>query len=396
MAEGPRSTAAPLAPGRRRAAPARRRGAASAPADPATSDPAEAGPNADPEAPGGSSAAAPGRPAANGTRSTRLRKLLVFLGCSCWLAAVVVAGGVLARPYDVAVDVPVLASRVAAAVATWLAVTVLVRRCGGRYLLVALFAAIVLSVVVAVPERWSLAGVAVAAAVVHGLLGMVITRPAAGLRTVKELLVSAVVGVGGAMAVTGFDVDLRPFRFRLMVLTLVLVGGFALAWRLGHGVRSIGRRGVVVIAVGTALLILSVAYTQAIRTWGSAEVKASLEEAQRWLVQRAGAVPRPIEAVVGFPALVWGVAIRNRRRQGWWMCAFGGLGAAGVATSLVQSAVPLKQSAIATGYDVALGAVLGLVVVAIDRLLTGPGGRRVHSAAGDLERPEPPRFAPLL
>ena len=307
----------------------------------------------------------------------------------------VVAGGVLARPYD-AVEVPALASRAAAAVATWLAVTVLVRRCGGRYLLVSLFAAVVLGVAVAVPERWSLAGAAAAAAVVHGLLGMVITRPAAGLRAVRELLISAAVGVGGALAVTGFDVDLRPLRFRILVLTVALAGGFALAWRLAHGVRSISRRGIVVIAGGAALLMLSVAYTQAIRTWGSPELKAGLDEAQLWMVTRLGAVPRPIEALVGFPALVWGVAIRNRRRQGWWMCAFGTLGAAGVATSLIYSATPVAQSAIATGYDVAVGAVLGLVVVAVDRVVTGPGGRRAHSAAGELERPEPPRFAPLL
>lgn len=312
-----------------------------------------------------------------------------------WLASVITAAGVRAGAVD-GIDVPALASRIAAAVATWLAATVLVRRCGGRYVLAGLFAAGVLAVAVAVPERWALAGAAVAAAVVHGLLGMVLTRPAAGLRALREVLVSAVVGAGGALAVIGYDVDLRPYRFRILVLAIVLAGGFALAWRLGHGVRSIGRRGVVVIAGGAALLVLSVAYTQAIRAWASPEVKAGVDEAQRWMLQRLGAVPRPIEALVGFPALMWGVAIRNRRRQGWWMCAFGGLGASGIATSLVFRSVPLAESVLASGYDVALGAVLGLVVIALDRLLTGPRGRRAHSAAGELERPEPRRFAPLL
>ena len=129
--------------------------------------------------------------------------------------------------------------------------------------------------------------------------------------------------------VTGFDVVLRPFRFRVMVLTLVLLGGFALAWRLGHGARSLGRRGLVLIGGGVLLLALSIAYTQAIRAWGSPGVVASVTDVKDSVNARLGAVPRPLEAFVGFPALVWGVAIRSRRRQGWWMCAFGGLGAAG-------------------------------------------------------------------
>jgi hypothetical protein len=108
-----------------------------------------------------------------------------------------------------------------------------------------------------------------------------------------------------------------------------------------------------------------------------------------------GAVPRPIEALVGFPALVWGVAIRSRRRQGWWMCAFGSLGAAGVATSLIQPDTPLADSIAATGYDVLIGGVLGLVLVLLDRLLTG-GGRRAAAAKEATERPEPARLAPLL
>ncbi len=327
-------------------------------------------------------------------RKTR-HPLLVAIGL-IWLAAVVLASGRLAESHDLWSQ-PDVVTRTGAVVATWLGITVLARRCGGRYILIGLFAAIVLGLVAAYPENWALAGAGVTAAAVHGVLGMTLTRPSAGLKALRELLISAFIGMGGAFVVSGYDVVLRPFRFRVMVLTLVLISGFALAWRLGHGIKSLGRRGVVLIAGGVLLLVLSVVYTQAIRAWGSPSLLASVSDFRDGLEKYLGAVPRPIEAVVGFPALVWGVTIRNRRRQGWWMCAFGSLGAAGVATSLIQPLTPLGDSLAATGYGIVIGGALGMILVAVDRVLTGPGGRRVESTSpGDVERPEPPRFAPLL
>ena len=313
-----------------------------------------------------------------------------------WLAAVGVATGTLADAHGLWSQ-PEVMTRVGATVATWLAIVMLARRTGGRVILIGLFSALSLGLVAAFPENWALAGAGVTAAAVHGVLGMVMSRPATGLRTLRELLISALIGAAGAIVVTGYGVVLRPFRFRVMVLTLVLLGGFALAWRLGHGARSIGRRGAVLIGGGVVLLAVSVAYTQALRTWGSPDVIASVDDFRAWLEGHLGAVPRPIEALVGFPALVWGVATRQRRRQGWWMCAFGGLGAAGVATSLIQPATSLVDSAAATGYDLVIGAALGWLLVLADRLLTGGGGRRSRSIAPDpTERPEPPRFASLL
>ncbi len=325
-----------------------------------------------------------------------VRRALIRVVVVIWAAAVGVAAGTLAELHGLWSQ-PEVMTRVGSTVATWLAIVMLARRTGGRVVLIGLFSAVSLGLVAAFPENWALAGAGVTAAAVHGVLGMVMSRPATGLRTLQELLISAFIGAAGAIVVTGYGVVLRPFRFRVMVLTLVLLGGFALAWRLGHGARSIGRRGAVLIGGGVLLLAVSVAYTQALRSWGSPEVIASVDDFKGWIEGRLGAVPRPIEALVGFPALVWGVATRQRRRQGWWMCAFGGLGAAGVATSLIQPTASLVDSAAATGYDLVIGAVLGWLLVLADRLLTGGGGRRARSIAPDLtERPEPRRFAPLL
>jgi hypothetical protein len=308
---------------------------------------------------------------------------------------VAVASGRLAEAHDLWSQ-PENMTRAGSVVATWLAIVVLARRCGGRFILIGLFAAVVLGLVTAYPEDWALAGAGVTAAVVYGVLGMTLTRPAKGLRALRELLISALIGAAGAVVVTGYDVMLRPFRFRIMVLTLVLLAGFALAWRLGQGVGSLGRRGLVLIGGGVLVLALSIAYTQAIRAWGSPGVVASVSDLVDTLEARLGAVPRPIEALVGFPALVWGVDTRTRRRQGWWMCAFGSLGAAGVATSLIQPTTPFVDSIAATGYDLVIGGFLGLVLIGLDRLATGRGRRASAMSDDSLERPEPPRFVPLM
>jgi len=312
-----------------------------------------------------------------------------------WLAAIAVSAGHFATDYGWWQQ-PEVVSRAGAAAATWLGVVVLARRAGGRFVVIGLFAAVVLALVMAYPEEWALAGAAVTAACVYGVLGMLLTRPAGWLRALLELVVCAALGIAGGVVVAAYDVGLRPFRFRMLVLALVLVAAFVLAWRLGHGVGSLGRRGLVLIIGGGLLVVASVAYTQAIREWGSPELVQGLVDAKAWVSTNLGAVPRPIEALVAFPALVWGVAVRSRRRQGWWMCALGSLGAAGVATSLVQPRIGLGEGLTATGYDAVVGAVLGLLVVALDRLLTGAGGRRAQTIPAALARPEPARFAPLL
>ena len=58
----------------------------------------------------------------------------------------------------------------------------------------------------------------------------------------------------------------------------------------------------------------------------------------RWSRENLGAVPRPMQVLVGIPALVWGCHMRARRRQGWWVCAFGIAATSSVAGILVNPA----------------------------------------------------------
>jgi hypothetical protein len=312
-----------------------------------------------------------------------------------WLASLVLAVGPLASEHGHHLWETWLA-RLGSAVATWLAVVLLSRRIGGPLPLVALFAAACAVGVVLAPRGWVLSAAAVVGATTYGLLGMVMTRPVGGLRSLREALVATVFGAAGAVVVSGYDVGLRPYRFRMMVLALTLLAALILAWRLGLGLHSIGRRGLALIVAAVAVLVLGFAYVQAVRHWGSTGVVGSLSHAHAHIRDWLGASPRSIEALVGFPATIWGVAVRNHRRQGWWMSAFGSLAAAGVATSLVRSTVDLAEAAEATGYNLLIGGAIGLALIGVDRLLTG-SGRRAHSpGAVDPERHERRRFSPLL
>lgn len=320
---------------------------------------------------------------------------------SAWAAAVLVWIGCLALAVapladDSGVELwdPWVA-RIGAASATWFALVLLAWRIGGSVPVVACLAGAGLALVVLLPRDWVLASAAVVAATSYGLLAMVTTRPSAGLRPLREAVVVAVIGAAGAVVVTGYDVGLRPYRFRVMVLALTLTGGLALAWRLGLGFHSLGRRGLALIVGAVIVLVAAVAYVQAVRHWGSSRLVESVTDAEDVVRERLGASPRLVEAFVGFPAIMWGVAVRTRRRQGWWMSAFGALAAAGVATSLVQPSVHLVEAVESTGYNVLIGCLLGLVLVGVDSLVTGAYHQRRVTGSLDPQQPEPGRAARL-
>jgi hypothetical protein len=321
---------------------------------------------------------------------------LAVLGVSAgWVGCLLLAVGPLAADHGTHLW-GTAAARVGAAGATWLAVILLTWRIGGPMLLVMCFSAACAAALLIDPRGWVLSAGAVVAATSYGLLGMVMTRPASGLRAIRELVLAALVGAAGGVAVTGYDVSLRPYRFRVMVLALTLVAALALARRLGLGFESLERRELVALIGAVVALVAAFGLVQAIRHGGPAGWANSVDDARDRIRDWVGAAPRTVEALVGFPALLWGVAVRTRRRPGWWLSAFGALAAAGIATSLVSPSVSVADAAEATGYDLLIGSLLGLALVGLNATLTRSGRRGSVPRAVETARPEPSRLGRLL
>lgn len=271
-------------------------------------------------------------------------------------------------------------------------------RTGGRPVVVGLLA-LALGLTAVISDDDSLrTGAAVLTCVVSSVFAVMATVPAVRFaRAVREVGVAIALAAVGALATVGFEPVVTVVRFEYVTLGLALLGSFALVYRLGAGLHGLGRRGVVIVLLGTVVLGITLAYAELLRRYGTPGLVGNLLDVVAWSRDNLGAFPRPLETVLGVPALVWGVHMRARRRQGWWVCAFGVAATASVAQVLVNPAVSLTEAALAVTYGAVIGLAIGYVVVRIDLAFTAPRGRRGRRAeeAAAL-RPEPPRTRALL
>jgi hypothetical protein len=242
------------------------------------------------------------------------------------------------------------------------------------------------------------AGAAVLTAVCSAVLAVMATVPAQRFKqAVREVLVAITISGIGALAVVGFRPVVALDRFDYLSLALGFGLVFALVFRLGAGWHGLGRRGLAVVLVGSASLGVSLLYAEMLRRYGSASFIDSVFDAVRWTRSHLGAVPRPIMVLVGFPALLWGCHMRARRRQGWWVCAFGVAATVSVTGSLTNPATSLVEAVLIIAYSLPLGLVLGYGVIRLDLMLTGSRGSRARrEEEASALRPEPGRFEALL
>jgi hypothetical protein len=274
----------------------------------------------------------------------------------------------------------------------------LAARTGGRPMVFGGLA-LVLGVAVLVTDQQILrTGAAVLTCVVTAVLGVMATVPAVRfVHAAREVVIAVLIAAVGALATVGFEPVVTLARFEYATLGLSLFGAFGVVYRLGAGLHGLGRRGVLVVLIGTAVLALTLAYAELLRHYGTPSVVRTLLDGVVWTRESVGAFPRPIESVLGVPALAWGCHMRARRRQGWWVCAFGVGATASVAQALLNPAITLQESALSAAYGVVVGLAIGFVVIRVDLAFTGPRGsraRRAEEAAAG--RPEPARTQPLL
>lgn len=276
-------------------------------------------------------------------------------------------------------------------------------RTGGRPVVFGTLAAL-LGVGVLLSGRDDLAtGAAVMTCVVSAVLAVMITLPAVTFaRAVRECVVAVLVAGVGALATVGFEPAISVANFEYVTFGLALAAAFIVVFRLGAGLHGLGRRGAVIVVVGGLLVVVTVLYAELLRRYGTPSLVESSLDVVRWSRETLGAFPRPIEAVLGIPALAYGVHMRARRRQGWWVCAFGVAATSSTANSLANPSVTLTESALSIVYGLVVGLAIGFLVIRLDLFLTGSGGAarsrgrrsRVDEEASAV-RPEPRRTQPL-
>ncbi|WP_248579812.1 hypothetical protein [Nocardioides sp. InS609-2] len=273
----------------------------------------------------------------------------------------------------------------------------LAARTGGRPLVFAGLAALLGVVTVVTQMEVLTGGAAVLTCVVSGVLAVMMTVPASSyLLAVRETLIASGIAAVGAFATVGFEPNADRERFEYVTLAIGFLLVLVLVFRFGAGLHGLGRRGLVIVLVGSLVLVLTIAYAELLRRYGISSVVEPALDVVRWSREHLGAFPRPIVVLLGIPALVWGVHMRARRRQGWWVCAFGVAATLPVAQSLVNPLGSFLEAALQTVYGVLLGLVVGYVVIRLDLALTGPRGSRARAAeAAAAHRPEPSRFRSL-
>jgi hypothetical protein len=300
-------------------------------------------------------------------------------------------------------DVPTLVRDVSAGVlATVLAWGLAVRSGGQAWWAIGLAGALAAATFLT-DWRPLVAGAAVGTAVLSGTLAVLATQPAASFRiAIREVLLATLLAAIGALAVVGFvpEVDTTVHvdveRFRYVVLGLALLGAMFLVYRLGAGFHGLGRRGYALAGIAVVMLAVALAYSEALSRWGAPTLIEAFDQVRGAFRDHLGAVPHPISALFGYPALVWGVFMRARRRQGWWVCAFGVAATATASTRLVDPEVPLTTTLLGGVYTLVLGLAIGYLVIRIEQSLTGTHGRRARrDEQAAAHRPEPSRFRPL-
>lgn len=274
----------------------------------------------------------------------------------------------------------------------------LAARTGGRPVVFGTLALAVGVVTLVLDDDSLRTGAAVMTCVVSAVLGVIATVPAVRfVHAVRECLIAILIAGVGALATVGFEPVITVVRFEYATFGLALIGALGVVYRLGAGLHGLGRRGLVIVFVGMVVLAITLLYAELLRRYGTAGLVESLLDLVRWSRTHLGAFPRPIETILGIPALAWGCHMRARRRQGWWVCAFGVAATSAVANSLVNPTIMLRESVLSVVYGLVVGLLIALVVIRIDLAVSGSRGsrsRRAEEAAA--VRPEPARTSALL
>ncbi len=320
--------------------------------------------------------------------SPRTARLLMLGVLIAWVIGTLAAGTSV-----VAIDIPWDIERAGAGLLLIVFSVGLTHRVGGHMRIWASLAAVLSIAAVASEANVLLAAAAAVCAVLAAVWAIVITRPAVTVpEAVREYVLAIVVALSGTVAVAAWNAPVDYQRFNLVVLTVALGLAITVVWNLGAGLHGLGRQNLLILAGVAALLLLVLAYSSFVRTHGSQMITDTISDLVIWMRQSFGGVPRPVEVFIGFPALIVGVSMRSRNREGWWILVFAVIGTGVLSTSLVSPGAFPSYIGLSTLYSSILGLVVGLVA---RRWAVRDRSSRAARVVEPERRIEPPRLAAL-
>ena len=321
-------------------------------------------------------------------KSPRAARLLMAGVFSAWVVGLLMAGTAV-----VAIDLPWSVNRAGAVLLLVVFAVALTHRVGGHMRIWAGLVGILGLSAAVTGLPMLLAAAAGVSAVLAAVWAMVFTRPALTVpQVIGEYFLAIAIALSGTVAVAAWNASVNYARFNMVVIAAALGLSIMLVWSLGAGLHGLGREHLLILSAIAALIVLVLAYASFVRSHGSEVVTDAIASAVIWMRQTVIGVPRPVEVFLGFPALVVGVSLRARTREGWWIMVFGVISTSVLTTSLVSPRAFPTYILLSTLYSVVLGLIVGLLV---RRIVVPDHSRRATRVVEPERRIEPARLAAL-
>ena len=321
-------------------------------------------------------------------KSTQAARILMAGVFAAWFLGVALAGSSV-----VAYNLPDQADTAGAVLLFVVFAVALTHRVGGHMRIWAPMAA-VLGLAAAISGNPVLvAAAAGSAGVTAAVWAVVFTRPALTVwQAIGEYVIAITIALSGTLCVAAWNASVNYARFNVVVIAAALAVSIVLVWNLGAGLHGLGKEHLIILSAIAALVVVVLAYSSFVRSHGSELVTDTIASMIIWMRQTIFGVPRPVEVLLGFPALIVGVSMRARTREGWWIMVFGVISTSVLTTSLVSPLAFPTYVGLSTLYSAVLGLIIGLVV---RRVVVPDNTRRATRVVEPERRIEPSRLAAL-
>jgi hypothetical protein len=293
----------------------------------------------------------------------------------------------------VAYDVPEHADTAGAVLLFVVFAVALTHRVGGHMRIWGPMAAVLGLVAAVTGNPVLVAAAAGSAGVTAAVWAVVFTRPALTVwQAIGEYLIAITIALSGTLCVAAWNASVNYARFNVVVIAAALGVSIILVWNLGAGLHGLGKEHLMILSAIAALVVVVLAYASFVRSHGSEMITDTIASMIIWMRTYIAGVPRPVEVFLGFPALIIGVSMRARSREGWWIMVFGVISTSVLTTSLVSPLAFPAYVGLSTLYSAVLGLAIGLV---IRRFVVPDNSRRATRVVEPERRIEPSRLAAL-